>query len=610
MRAAVVFLAGWCSLSGCRSQGEPEEADAHPSTSPSDQADTNDAAAAPTADPPAEKAPLRATHIAAGAGTSYARMSDGTIRAWGDGSVFALGRAQAGPVGRPLEVPVIENATGVFAGGLDAAMACATLADGQTSCWGSHWAFPLPRKSPMEGSPPTLVPSLAGAQEITIGSGFGCAVMEDATVKCWGNVPGWPMVAIGDHRGPTTVAGLTDIVAVRSSWSHACALGKDGHVSCWGDNGNLRVAPAEGSPRKVEVPRVVEDVEGAVGLAIAQDFSCALLGDGSLRCWGGAAVGAVNVSRGRVSEIPIDGEVVRLSHAGVAPHLCAVVRDGSLRCVGYGRHGQLGVGTGSWSNEFVTVPELVDVETVATSRTHSCALTKDGRAWCWGGNGKGGLGDGTFSDHIAPAPVAALLDVDLSPPAAPEMVDDAPTESYEELPPDCKHPTLALEIPGRDRTTFEVKSASASVAGKTARVHLRDHGFDWDKTFVYEDPRGDQLRVELVVTKKKRIAKKERDEETGELETTWSEREVKVAPGTYLTFPAWLAADEPNPRQEVKVSMRDANGLVLMETSPVRKGDTQSVDITRIDSEWICGRLDLSSPRGKLVGEFAARVHE
>ncbi len=560
----------------------------------------------PEPDPaPVEAEPLQATHIAAGAGTSYARMSDGTIRAWGDGDVFALGRSEPGAVGRPIQVPGVEHATAVFAGGLDHATACATLEDGRTTCWGSHRAFPVKQESKMKGSPPTVVPQLEGASDISIGSGFGCAVMENATVKCWGDVPGWPSVPVLDHRGPTSVSGLVDIAAVRSSWSHVCALGKSGQVSCWGRNASLQVQPTEESPRKVEAPAVVAGVEGAVGLATAQDFTCALIDEGSLRCWGGMAAGGVNVARGSVSAIPLDGEVVALSHAGVAPHLCAIVSDGSARCIGYGRHGQLGVDVGSWSNEFVTVPELADAASITASRTHTCALTRQGEARCWGANEKGGLGDGTFSDHVVPAPVEGLLADEPAAPTAPTIVDDGPAESWEGLPADCPHPTLELQIPGNDRTTFEVKAAVGWIDDKVVRVHLRDHGFDWAKTFAYEDPRGDQLRIELVFTKKKRVKKKDEEDEG---KTTWIEKAAKVSPGLYLTFPAWLAADGPFPRRDVEVSLRDASGPVLIEASPVRSPDVQTVELTRVDAEWICGKLNLSSPKGKLVGEFAARV--
>ncbi|MFY0539657.1 hypothetical protein [Nannocystis pusilla] len=67
-------------------------------------------------DAPATVAGLRATAVAVGGATSYARMIDGTVRGWGDGARFALGREDAAAVSYPLTIAGVARATAVFAG--------------------------------------------------------------------------------------------------------------------------------------------------------------------------------------------------------------------------------------------------------------------------------------------------------------------------------------------------------------------------------------------------------------------------------------------------------------------------------------------------------------
>ena len=64
-------------------------------------------AAAVAATPPA----LRVVAVAAGGRTSYALMSDGTVRAWGDGEKGELGRAETSYAATPVEVAGITGAT-------------------------------------------------------------------------------------------------------------------------------------------------------------------------------------------------------------------------------------------------------------------------------------------------------------------------------------------------------------------------------------------------------------------------------------------------------------------------------------------------------------------
>ena len=82
---------------------------------------------------------------------------------------------------------------------------------------------------------------ISGAIAIAAGRFHSCALMAGGTVKCWGyNYYG----ELGNgyshpygYSGPVTVFGLTGATAIAVGTYHTCALISDGTVKCWGYNG-------------------------------------------------------------------------------------------------------------------------------------------------------------------------------------------------------------------------------------------------------------------------------------------------------------------------------------------------------------------------------------
>jgi alpha-tubulin suppressor-like RCC1 family protein len=95
--------------------------------------------------------------------------------------------------------------------------------------------------------------------------------------------------------------------------------------------------------------------------------------------------------------------VVRLI-AGEAS-TCALLGDGSVRCWGSNDEGELGLGKRSSDERPARVTALADVEQICLASAHGCALTKQGKLLCWGSNAFGQLGDGTKERRPAPTPV-------------------------------------------------------------------------------------------------------------------------------------------------------------------------------------------------------------
>jgi alpha-tubulin suppressor-like RCC1 family protein len=87
--------------------------------------------------------------------------------------------------------------------------------------------------------------------------------------------------------------------------------------------------------------------------------------------------------------------VAALAISGI--HSCALLGDGTVRC--WGNNPSWEIGDPSVVGIDVTQPTeiagLPKVQAIATGAAHMCALDPDGHAWCWGRNDEGELGDGT-----------------------------------------------------------------------------------------------------------------------------------------------------------------------------------------------------------------------
>jgi hypothetical protein len=116
---------------------------------------------------------------------------------------------------------------------------------------------------------------------------------------------------------------------------------------------------------------------------------------------GPAAVAALPVSGG--------GSVTPQVVAG-GSHTCALLSDGTVRCWGRGADGRLGDGftvdrlnpvqvLASGTAE--TDPVVLDgVTQIAAGNAYTCALLSDGTVRCWGSNSAGQLGDGSTTSPV------------------------------------------------------------------------------------------------------------------------------------------------------------------------------------------------------------------
>jgi alpha-tubulin suppressor-like RCC1 family protein len=205
-----------------------------------------------------------------------------------------------------------------------------------------------------------------------------------------------------------------------------CAIRPDdGELACWGVNyaGQL----GNGSFRDVMEPPVAPVNLGAgryaVDVAMAYEYTCALLDNGSVKCWGynydgQLGLGTFGPGNDRIATptdaVDFGGRGVRAISVG-SGHSCALVDDGTVECWGGNWEGQLGVGTSGELNRRSSVPAGPialgrDAVAIACGGSHSCALLDDGNVRCWGYNGSGQLGIGSTTPLrlSAPGPAVAL----------------------------------------------------------------------------------------------------------------------------------------------------------------------------------------------------------
>lgn len=311
-------------------------------------------------------------------------------------------------------VPVVQLGVGDGFG-------CARRSDGSVMCWGYGEDGRLGDGKSTSSSSPVLVRDVNDATDLSVGDGHACAVRADKTVVCWGS-NGARQLGDGTNENaalPRAVVQLTDVVEVRAAGRSTCARRGDGSVHCWGRNRDGQLGDTTTDDRSQPAP--VVGVADAIGLGGAYDTNCAVVKSGEVFCWGdndegqvGSGTAGTDVTTpAKVTDLT---GVSALSHGSTSSHVCAVLANGSARCWGWGSPGTLGNAKFDSINVTpVAVAAINDAGELAAGRDFTCARRKDGRVSCWGGNAwrQLALGDTNPIDGTGtPLPVDVLSGVE------------------------------------------------------------------------------------------------------------------------------------------------------------------------------------------------------
>jgi alpha-tubulin suppressor-like RCC1 family protein len=184
-------------------------------------------------------------------------------------------------------------------------------------------------------------------------------------------------------------------IAIAVGRLHACAVVEDGSVRCWGysDYGQLGNGAALDDVA-FRVPVDVQGIADAYAITSFGDHTCALDTSGAAWCWGANDYGQLGDGSGTTSAVPVGVAGTFASIDAGYAHTCAVTNVGGVQCWGHNDYGQLGDGTIENRLTPVAVVGLdAGVIAVTAGRDHTCALSDDGTLRCWGGDTYGELGN-------------------------------------------------------------------------------------------------------------------------------------------------------------------------------------------------------------------------
>ena len=236
------------------------------------------------------------------------------------------------------------------------------------------------------GSSGKSIMSLAAGRDYT------CALLSDATIDCWGandmgQLGNGSTSASGSPK-PTQVVGLTGATGVAAGYVHTCAVVSDGTARCWGANDKGQLG--DGTTTASLKPVVVAGLTNVVQVTAGAQHSCALLADGSARCWGynyQAQLGNGSTTDSPMP-VPVSSATKLTAIAAGNIHTCALVADPGhdVVCWGDNMYAQLGAGqVGKRSSPIpITIAGVSNVRSLAAGDVHTCAVLFDSSALCWG----------------------------------------------------------------------------------------------------------------------------------------------------------------------------------------------------------------------------------
>lgn len=338
--------------------------------------------------------------ITAGGRHTCARTGAGAAKCWGLNTSGQLGDGSVTPRSTPVDVSGLDSGVVAIAGGF--AHTCALSSAGAVRCWGDNLGGQLgDGSSASRQLTPVAVSGLAsGLVAITAGTAHTCALSHAGAVKCWGDNA---LGQVGDgstsaRPTPVDVSGLSSgVTAIAAGDAHTCALLGTGAIRCWGSNtvGEL----GDGTTTRRLTPVDVSGLSsGMTALAAGADHSCALSATGAVRCWGGNAAGQLGdgSSTGRLTPVDVSGLSSGVSAIAAGGfHTCALTGDGAVRCWGANANGQVGDGSTLVRLTQVAASGLGQgVAAITAGAVHSCALGSTGAALCWGDHESGQLGVG------------------------------------------------------------------------------------------------------------------------------------------------------------------------------------------------------------------------
>lgn len=247
------------------------------------------------------------------AGANHTCLLTGNdVWCWGQNSQGQLGDGTT--THRNIPVKVLGSAVDITAG---PDYTCAVMIYGQVMCWGNNDQGQLANGTKTDSTIPTLAALISGISNVDAGQNRSCGLTSNGLLRCLKsnstddlsgqsldttldvavNRFGSAVMALNSDGVPVifqsgyfkTISNVNDAWDIDGGSGHTCALLRDGTVKCWGSNAYGQLG--RNSWTSSSVPQSVLNVSGAWQLAVGRNHACVLITTSSpsakdIMCWG------------------------------------------------------------------------------------------------------------------------------------------------------------------------------------------------------------------------------------------------------------------------------------------------------------------------------------
>ena len=251
----------------------------------------------------------------------------------------------------------------------------------------------------------------------------GDGLLQPAYEQCEPGLPGGTTCRSLSHFTGDLCDGATcqhdesrclDATALTTGSAFTCVLLSDATVRCWGNNGAGQLGTGVSSSGS-SVPVPATALPAVVSIHAGGNHACARRPDDTLTCWGYNSYGQVgtgNTLTPQVTPTVVSGLAgVKQADPGEA-FTCVLLENQSAHCWGRNIQGQLGNGNTFDQLQPTAVSLIPSVLRISTGAMHACAIVDPGGALrCWGENNYGQLGDDSTTDRSTPVTVSTITGV-------------------------------------------------------------------------------------------------------------------------------------------------------------------------------------------------------
>jgi alpha-tubulin suppressor-like RCC1 family protein len=220
-----------------------------------------------------------------------------------------------------------------------------------------------------------------------------CGLTTAQDLYCWGSSPYGKL--------PTAVATPEPLRSVTSR-AHICGLAESGRAYCWGGgSGYIAGAPVL---HAFQTPHLVSDTLEFTSLSAGHMFTCGVLTDGGVVCWGLNTDGQTGTGAStphpewyipqrvaggrRYSAVAAGGHTPAPPSGGVRGHACALTLDGAVFCWGSNVSPEAPDRSEECAGQLCRKgPARVQTEirftAIAATDFETCAISESRDLYCW-----------------------------------------------------------------------------------------------------------------------------------------------------------------------------------------------------------------------------------